>query len=132
MLGHLLFSVSSGAHQPIPVCKLPFTCQVNFHVVVLNNFVVINSSKEMKCIWKPNYWCGSLSFCNQNSLLIDGKSKSQFNELKLQDNSFVCLEMQYMCEKAQLGKWLVNSILMAFLCQVDSGIRQVSAKSEGL
>jgi hypothetical protein len=46
MLGHLLLSVNSGAYSPIPLCKLPFSFQVNFHVVILNNFVVINSSKE--------------------------------------------------------------------------------------
>jgi hypothetical protein len=75
MLGHLLVSVSNGAHSPIPLYKLPFSFQVNFHVVILNNFVVINSSKEMECIGKPNYRRGSLSLCNQNSLLIHGKSK---------------------------------------------------------
>jgi hypothetical protein len=74
-LGHLLLSVSSGAHVPIPLCKLPFSFQVNFHIVILNNFIVINSSKEMECIGKPNYRRGSLSLCNRNSFFIDGKSK---------------------------------------------------------
>jgi hypothetical protein len=41
----------------------------------LNNFVVINSSKEMEYIGKPNCRRGSLSLCNRNSLLINGKSK---------------------------------------------------------
>jgi hypothetical protein len=75
MLGHLLLSVNSGAHSPISLCNLPFLFKVNFHVVILNNFVVINSSKEMECIRKPNYRRGFLSLCNQNSLLIDGKLK---------------------------------------------------------
>jgi hypothetical protein len=75
MLGHLLPSANSGAYLPIPLCKLPFSFQVNFHVVILNNFVVIYSSKETMCIGKPNCRCGSLSLCNRNSFLNDGKSK---------------------------------------------------------
>jgi hypothetical protein len=69
MLGHLLLSVNSGAYSPILLYKLPFSFQVNFHVVILNNFVVINSSKETECIGKPNCRRGSLSLCNRNSFL---------------------------------------------------------------
>jgi hypothetical protein len=75
MLGHLLLSVNSGVYSPIPLYKLPFSFEVNFHVAILNNFVVINSSKEMEYIGKPNYRHGSLLLCNWNNLLIDGKSK---------------------------------------------------------
>jgi hypothetical protein len=41
MLGHLFLSVDSGTHSPIPLCKVPFSFQVSFHIVILNNFVVI-------------------------------------------------------------------------------------------
>ena len=75
MLDHLLISISNSVHSPIPLYKLPFSFQVNFHIMILNNFIVINSSKEMECIEKPNCRHGSLLLCNHNSLFINAKSK---------------------------------------------------------